>query len=92
MMFGTPAAANFVDNPMSRLSNRMTKKPCLASPGNNASGQIVIWAPSPMTSNRAGSPLLPAVSYSISMPLALMRATSPPGFDGQYRPRLAAHQ
>src|SRR5262249_12961584 len=31
-----------------------------------------------MTSSSAGSALLPVASYSISMPLALTRATSPP--------------
>ena len=39
---------------------------------------MVSCAPSPMTSSRAGSLLLPAVSYSISMPFALTFATVPP--------------
>src|SRR5512132_112604 len=56
----------------------MTKKPFFASPSTSASGQMVSWAPRPMISSRAGSLLLPAVSYSISMPLAFARATLPP--------------
>src|ERR1700704_3628924 len=56
----------------------MTKKPRLARPWKKASGQMVSCAPRPMTSSRAGSPLSPAVSYSISMPLAFSRPTSPP--------------
>src|SRR5262249_39000290 len=48
------------------------------SPSNSASGQIVSWAPSPMTRSSAGSDLLPVASYSISMPFALTRATLPP--------------
>src|ERR1043165_2091247 len=38
---------------------------------------MVSCAPRPMISSRQGSPLLPAVSYSMSIPLALMRATLP---------------
>src|SRR5215470_14666889 len=59
--------------------------PRLASPSNNASGQIVSCAPRPMTSNSAGSLLLPVAWYSISMPFALTRATSPP-FDRFSKP------
>src|SRR4029450_12051264 len=64
----------------------MTKKPFFASPSTNASGQMVSWAPSPMISSTAGSPLLPAVSYSISMPLAFARATLPPSLQILQRP------
>src|SRR5262249_35564428 len=42
---------------------------------NSESGQMVSWAPRPITSSSAGSLLLPAVSYSISMPFALTLAT-----------------
>src|SRR5215218_802534 len=77
-MLGTPHAPKSVVSPVSRLSKRMTKKPFLASPSTSASGQMVSWAPSPMISSRAGSLLLPAVSYSTSMPLAFARATLPP--------------
>ena len=91
-MLGRPQAPKSVDRPMSRLSKRMTKKPCRASPSNNASGQMVSCAPNPMISSRAGSLRLPAVSYSISIPLALTRAMRAPPAWGQYRPSLAAHQ
>src|SRR5437016_3590505 len=77
-MLAVPHAPKSVDSPTSRLSKRMTWKPRLASPSNSASGQIVSCAPSPMTNSSAGSALLPVVSYSISMPLALTRATPPP--------------
>src|SRR3989337_1741588 len=56
----------------------MTKKPFDASPSHRASGQMVSWAPRPMIRSKAGSVLLPHVSYSISMPLAFARATLPP--------------
>src|SRR5580704_17208711 len=56
----------------------MAKKPRLARPWKKASGQMVSCPPRPMTSSSAGSPLSPAVSYSISMPLALARVTFPP--------------
>src|SRR6185437_12088920 len=39
---------------------------------------MVSCAPKPITSSNAGSLLLPVASYSISMPFALTRATSPP--------------
>src|SRR6478735_4269025 len=75
----------------------MTWKPRLANPWNSESGQMVSWAPSPMTSSRAGSALLPAVSYSISMPFALTFATLPPSLSsspraGRERFRQPAHR
>ena len=51
---------------------------------------MVSWAPSPMTSSRAGSALLPAVSYSISMPFALTFATLPPSAPVHRRERAAS--
>src|SRR5690242_7585711 len=74
-MSATPHLLKSVERPVSRLSKRITWKPRAASPWNSESGQMVSCAPRPMTSNRAGSLLLPAVSYSISMPFALTLAT-----------------
>src|SRR5216684_3277661 len=67
----------------------MTKKPCFARPWKKASGQMVSCAPRPMTSSRAGSLLSPAVSYSISMPLAFVRVTFPPRRCVMSLPRLS---
>src|ERR1700693_4329194 len=47
----------------------MTKKPCSRNPSTKAGGQVMSWAPRPMTSNSAGSTGSPSVTYSMSMPL-----------------------
>ncbi len=59
--FGTGPSI-FVDRPASRLSKRITWKPCSASPSQNSSSQWISCIPSPITSSRAGSAGSPIVS------------------------------
>src|ERR1700722_4462605 len=70
---GNPSS--LVDSPLSRLSNRITKKPRWRSPSTKPFGQVVSCAPRPMTRSSAGSEGSPSVTYSISTPLTLASGT-----------------
>src|SRR5687767_6735087 len=64
------ASSNFVESPTSRLSKRMTWKPCAAICSQNSSCHEIIWLPNPRTSSTASSVGEPKSSKKISMPFA----------------------
>jgi hypothetical protein len=103
MMSGTPALSNLVDFPTSRLSNRMTKRPCPTNPEQNSSSQQIICALRPMTRSSGGDEGSPNVSYSIRIPFARAQgmasppplvqvSASPPEMNVRKKQVQAAHQ